>query len=210
MGDSYNWIFDYLKHRSQFTTVNGSSSSTKPINHGVPQSSLLGPRLYSIYVNDLPDAVSEGEVEMYANDTTAYCIGDNFDIVTKRLNLIFKQIYIWSQRNRLSIHNGKSEAVLLSTTPLIGPLQELRYEENRIDFVNSTCCLGVDIDNKLSWSPHIDKLCKSYRKKIGALRRMPRLPPKVLEEIYFKKQLYQESPIAFQYGVHAPHRYSIT
>ena len=93
---------------------------------------------------------------------------------------------MWSQRNRLSIHNGKSEAMLLSTKPLIGPLQELRYEENSIDFVNSTCCLGIEIDNKLSWSPHIDKLCKSYRKKLGALRRMPRLPPKVLEEIYFK------------------------
>ena len=94
--------------------------------------------------------------------------------------------YMWSQGNRLSIHNGKSEAMLLSTKPLIGPLQELRYEENRIDFVNSTCCLGIEIDNKLSWSPHIDKLCKSYRKKLGALRRMPRLPPKELEEIYFK------------------------
>ena len=186
MGDSYNWILDYLKDRSQFTIINGSSSSTKPINFGVPQGSLLGPRLYSIYVNDLPDAVTEGEVEMYADDTTAYCIGDNFDTVTQRLNLIFKQIHRWSKRNRLSIHNGKSEAMLLSTKPLIGPLQELRYEDNRIDFVNSTCCLGVEIDNKLSWSPHIDKLCKGYRKKLGALRRMPRLPPKVLEEIYFK------------------------
>ena len=50
MGDSYNWIVDYLKYRSQFTTINGSSSSTKPINYGVPQGSLLGPRLSSIYV----------------------------------------------------------------------------------------------------------------------------------------------------------------
>ena len=77
-------------------SVHISSSSAKPINYGVPQGSLLGPRLYSIYVNDLPDAVTEGEVDMYADDTTAYCIGDNFDIVTQRLNLIFKQIYRWS------------------------------------------------------------------------------------------------------------------
>ena len=48
MGDAYNWILDYLKDRSQFTTVNDSSSTTKPINYGVPQGSLLGPRLYSI------------------------------------------------------------------------------------------------------------------------------------------------------------------
>ena len=186
MSDSYNWILDYLKNRSQITTVNGSSSSTKPINYRVPQGSLLGLRLYSIYVNDLPEAVIDGEVEMYADDTTAYCIGDNFDTVTQHLNLIFKQIYRWSQRNRLSIHNRKSEAMLLSTKSLIGPLQELWYEENRIDFVNSSCCLGMEIDNKLSWSPHINRLCKTYRKKLGALRRMPRLSPKVLKEIYFK------------------------
>ena len=74
---------------------------------------------------------------MYADDTTACCIGDNFDTVTQRLNLSFKQIYTWSQRNRLSIHNGKSEAMLLSTKTLIGPLQELQYKENSIDFVNS-------------------------------------------------------------------------
>jgi len=145
---------------------------------------------------------------MYEDDTTAYCIGDNFDIVTQRLNLIFQQICGWSQRNRLSIHNCKSEAMPLSTKPLIGPLQELQHEENKIDFVNSTSCLGVEIDNKLTWSPHIDKLCKSYRKKLGALRRMPRLPPKYSRKS-ISKQLYQESPIAFQYGVDVPHRYSI-
>ena len=113
---------------------------------------------------------------MYADETTAFCIGDNFDTVTLRLNLIFNQIYKWPQKNRLSIHNGKSEAMLLSTKPLIGPFQELRYEEKSIDLVNSTRCLGVEIDNKLSWSSHIDKLRKSYTKKLGALRRMPRLP----------------------------------
>lgn len=57
-GDSCNWILEYLNNRSQFTTVNGSSSSTKAINYGVPQGSLPVPRLYSIYVNDLPDAVN--------------------------------------------------------------------------------------------------------------------------------------------------------
>ena len=59
MGSSYNWILDDLKDRSQVTTVNNSSSSTKPINYGAPQGSLLGPRLYFNYVNDLSDTVTE-------------------------------------------------------------------------------------------------------------------------------------------------------
>lgn len=190
MGNSYSWLLDYLNNRSQYTVVNGSKSATKNIRYGVPQGSLLGPRLYSIYVNDLPDAVSaDGVVEMYADDTTAYCIGDNVDTVILLLNSVLKQICKWSKRNRLSIHLGKSEAMLISTSSFTGPLQELSYNSNSMEFVTSTRCLGVDIDCKLSWSRHIENLCKSYSKKLGALKRMSRLPSRTLEEIYFKTVL---------------------
>ena len=46
-----------------------------------PKGSLLGPRLYTIYVNDLPSAITLGDVFMYADDTTLYCVGKNFDQV---------------------------------------------------------------------------------------------------------------------------------
>ena len=61
----------------------------------------------------LPKAVPEGVVELYADDTTAYCIGDDMDVVTQQINLIFlAQIYKWSQRNKPSIHSRKNEAIL--------------------------------------------------------------------------------------------------
>ena len=55
-----------------------------------------------------------------------------------------------------------------------------------VDFENSTFCLDVEIDNKWFWLAHVDKLCKGYGKKHGALETMPRLSPQVIEEIYFK------------------------
>ena len=60
-----------------------------------------------------------------------------------------------------------------------------------VDFLNSTFCLDVEIINKWSWFTHVDKLCKGYGKKPGALETMPRLSPQVLEEIYsnYKKYL---------------------
>ena len=186
MGGPYTWLLDYLDNRQQFTEISGSRSSTKCISYGVPQGSLLGPRLFSIYVNDLPDAVSAGKVQMYADDTTVYCIGTNMDSVTESLNTILNQIYEWCQRNRLSLHPGKSEAMLISTTTPVGPLQLLKYGSNSVEFVDSTRCLGIEIDNKLSWSCHINNICKTYLKKLGAMKRMPRLPSKILEEIYFK------------------------
>ena len=71
----------YLTNRQQFTELNGIYSSTLPIEYGVPQGSLLGPKLYTIYVNDLPDFVTTGDVFMYADDTTIYCTGPDVEHV---------------------------------------------------------------------------------------------------------------------------------
>ena len=124
MGDSYNWILDFRLSKRQISVHH--SEWLILLNKTYKLQSFIrflnGTKAVFDLLIELPDAVTDGEVEMYADGTTAYCIGDNFDTVTKGLNLIFKQIYRWSQRNRLSIHNGKSEAMLLSIKPLIGPL----------------------------------------------------------------------------------------
>ena len=124
MGDSYNWILDFrlsirqisVHHSEWLILLNKTYKLQSFIRF------LTGTKAVFDLLNELPNAVTDGEVEMYADDTTAYCTGDNFDTVTKGLNLIFKQIYRWPQRNRLSIRNGKSEAMRLSTKPLIGPI----------------------------------------------------------------------------------------
>ena len=68
--DMWIWLMDYLANRSQLTQIDGASSESKPVKIGVPQSSLLGPRLFITYVNDLPDSIRSGEVYVYADDTT--------------------------------------------------------------------------------------------------------------------------------------------
>ena len=57
-----NWMLNYLERRGQFPELNATESPVLQVRYGVPQGSLLGPRLFSNYVNDCPDCVSEGEV----------------------------------------------------------------------------------------------------------------------------------------------------
>lgn len=71
-------------------------------------------------------------------------------------------------------------------SPLIGPLCSVRYGSGLVKFVTSTTCLGVTINNKLSWSAHIEKVNKNFSNKVCALKRMCHLPQHVLQDIYFK------------------------
>ena len=99
-GNLFKLIIDYLTDRKQYAEINGKSSEKKPIKLGVPQGSLLGPRLFGFHVNDLPDSVESGEVEMFADDTEAYCVGKTVDevacILQKLVNDVSKCCRQWS------------------------------------------------------------------------------------------------------------------
>lgn len=180
-GDMWKWISDYLSNRMQGTSVNKSRSDRNPIRAVVPQGSLLGPRLFASYVNDLPDSITSGEVYMYADDTTIYVVGNTVDDITTALQAVLDQVNSWCLSNRLILHEGKSEAMVLSTTPFIGPLKHLKWGEDTIRYVSSTKCLGVTIDDKLSWSQHITLARSSFNAKIKMLRRINFLSTSILE-----------------------------
>ena len=82
----------------------------------MPQGSLLGPRFFSYYVNNLPDEVTEGELAMYADDTTLSVVGDNVEVVSDKLNKALTSINLWYKNNKLTIHTGKSEAAAMILT----------------------------------------------------------------------------------------------
>ena len=176
---------NYLKDRTQYAEINGECSSTKHVRFGVPQGSLLGPKLYSLHVNDLPSAITQGEMYLFADDTTVYCTGKDLESVVDTLNSIMDEIHSWCIRNKLKVHPGKCEAMFMMQSPFIGPMRPIFYGDDHIKIVQESTCLGLRIDNKLDWKPQVQNTCKSFSKKLGALKRMRRLPTKVLEEIYY-------------------------
>ena len=91
-GNLHNWI--NLTGRKQYVEINGQKSELLIIEIGVPQGSLLGPRLFAIYVNDLPDSSQIGHIHMFADDTTIYYIGNGVEDVIKGSNLILEDFYI--------------------------------------------------------------------------------------------------------------------
>ena len=170
-GDLLEWMVSYLKDRKQYAEVNGWCSQTKSVTYGAPQGSLLGPRFFTYYINDLSDSVTEVNLELYADDTTLHFIGNNVDVVVDGSNRALSEISLWSRNNKLTLHAGKSEAVIISHSPFCGPLRPIKLGDNILNVVYETRCLGVIIDSQLSWTSHLEHLCKSFGKKVRQLKR---------------------------------------
>ena len=177
---------NYLQGRSQYVQLNESKSKTRTISYGVPQGSLLGPRLFSLYVNDLPSTIKSSEVCLFADDSTFYSIGSNIEEVIDALNETRKQIFTWCCENKLTIHTGKSEVMLLTNRNFIGPLRPVSINDQEIKYVKTASCLGIVIDNHLRWDAQAQCVSKSFAAKVCQLKRMRFLPVKVQEEIHFK------------------------
>ena len=72
-GKSLNWFKSYLIDRKQFTKVNGISSDLQPLHDcGVPQGSVLGPILFLLYINDIHQAIKEGTIKLFDDDTNFF------------------------------------------------------------------------------------------------------------------------------------------
>ena len=185
-GSAYEIIEDYLTDRHQFTEINGSRSQAGSITYGVPQGSLLGPKLFKIFENDLPESVKKGELYMYADDTTAYCVGKCIEEVVDHLNTITKELNEWCVKNKLTVNTEKTQAMIISAKPFIGPLHKLSFGNDTIEFVTETRCLGINIEYRLKWNKQVKNVAKGFSAKVAQLKRLSFLPRKVLEEIYYK------------------------
>ena len=184
-GDLYLWIVSYLRKQKQYTEIDGKSSVEEEVLFAVPQGSILGHKLYTILVNDLSEAITEGEVTLFADDTSIYYIGDNVDKIIDSMNLAMEQAHHWCRKNKLTVHPEKTEAMLLMKKAFMGSLKPIKYGGCYISIVDSVKYLGITIDNELTWDKHISTTCKKFSSKLGALKRM-RFLPNVLEEIYYK------------------------
>ena len=94
--------------------------------------------------------------------------------------------YEWCRKNQLTVHTGKTEAMIISHKNFTGPLRPIWFGTSIIKYVTQSTSLGITIDNKLSWDKQLTKITASFNTKLKELRRFRYLPTKVKEEIYYK------------------------
>ena len=161
------WIESFLGNRSQEVVLPGGKSDPVPVESGVPQGLVLGPILFLIYVNDLPEGMTSG-VRLFADDCIIYrpvkTLKDA-EALQKDLKILEKWVADWLME--LNPTKCKTMSVTRSPTPIVHPYTLLGHtlETEKTDY------LGVSISKDLRWNKHIDTIIAKATSTLGVLKR---------------------------------------
>lgn len=184
-GTTLKLLTSFLQ-RKQFVSINGTYSEVKTNPYGVPQGSTLGPLLFLVYINDLPNAIKTTP-RLFADDTCILVNDQSLFDLQDKLNYELINLSKWCKANKLTINPTKCDLLIIppklnENTPKVCIL----IDNIPIESKENVRYLGVLIDSKLSYHPHIKALELKLSRALGILNKLKQvLPQDILLKLYY-------------------------
>ena len=188
-GQIFGLISSFISNRQLRVVLDGKSSQEYPVNAGVAQGSIIGPTLFLLYINDLPDDII-CNIAMYADDTTLYSKCNQASDLWQQLELASElesdllDAVDWGRKWLVDFSSGKAQLVSFDRSKNTGAI-DVKMNGSVLEEKTSFKMLGLTFSSKLDWSCYIVSIAKTASKKIGALIRSVRfLSPEVALYLY--------------------------
>ncbi len=149
----------------------GEHSNTIAV--GVPQGSILGPLLFTLYINDMPEILDES-IHLYDDDGTLQVVHNDIRIIELKLTDAFAKIVNWMKLNKLTVHVGKTKVQLIASFKRVNKNTNVtvKYENQILEQVSSHKLLGIHIDSNFTLQDKYNYICKKISQNIGFLNQI--------------------------------------
>lgn len=175
------WIESFIKDRHQKVKIGDSQSPEIDVTSGVAQGSVLGPLLFLIFINDMPNAV-KSRVRLFADDCIIYRKIIN-EVDSEKLQKDLNALINWLRLNRLDINSSKCRAISFNKNKTEYPYSIGEY---KIPKENEVKYLGITFSSNLKWNAHIGKVLMKANKALNFVIRTLGKSSKKVKEIAYK------------------------
>ena len=180
------WYQSYLCDRYQRVALEGAYSDWLPVTSGVPQGSILGPLLFLVFANDLPDYVQSGStLALFADDSKLYRSLDTPDS-----NIYLQQdldgLRKWSSDNHMTFNASKCKTLHISRKKTLSCVQTYDLGGQHLECVKHTKDLGITVSCDLQWGKHIELITSKANRTLGLIKRVCR----DVDDVKIRKLLY--------------------
>ena len=170
-GMPLKWFTSYLTNRQQYVSLGDTKSSLQTVRCGIPQGSSLGPLLFLLYINDIPNSSNKLSFRIFADDTNIFTSSSNLKQLETTVNEELKKVKHWCNINKLSLNLEKTNYMIIKS-PRKKEIINIFLRNNdgtnnslkRKDYIRY---LGVMIDDSVSWKYHIAFISSKISSNIG-------------------------------------------
>ena len=177
-GNAHCWLKSYLKGRQQFVAIDGMESPKTTLKIGVPQGSILGPLLFIIYINDLPNIHKFAKFILYADDANIILTGKDIQDITEQADRLATLLADWVNCNGLKLNLTKTNYMIFTRNKLFRQ-HDFNINISNIEIKRTTESkfLGIIINENVNWNSHVAAVRQKMSRYIGVMYRLKSILP---------------------------------